>query len=289
MSDLAVNSESGGDASEARPADSIAGGRETAGSRLRAARLARGLSLEQIAETLRFSAHQIAALERDDHSRLPGGTLVRGMIRGYAKLLKISPEPVLAELDVRSEVGQTDVRPPSNIGMASAGTKAARISRAVLWVLLIGIGLFAVVAVYVNMNMDVGARGTSEAGGVTPMPVKIVDVPATPLPALEVAATVANPGEANATAVTAVTGDAVMPPAVLVVEFDELSWVEVTDASQSIVFRGEYPKGTRQVVDGKAPFQIWIGRASAVRVSYGARSIDLKPYTRENVARLSIE
>jgi len=55
------------------------------------------------------------------------------------------------------------------------------------------------------------------------------------------------------------------------------------------VFVGEYPAGTRQNVDGKAPFQLWVGRASGVRVFMGDRSVDLKPYTREDVARLSVE
>jgi hypothetical protein len=54
-------------------------------------------------------------------------------------------------------------------------------------------------------------------------------------------------------------------------------------------FVGEYPAGTRQNVEGKAPFQLWIGRASAVRVFMGERSIDLKPHTREEVARFSLE
>jgi hypothetical protein len=69
------------------------------------------------------------------------------------------------------------------------------------------------------------------------------------------------------------------------VEFDDRSWIEVRDATQKIVLVGEYAAGTRHSVDGKAPFQLWIGRASGVRVYMGERSIDLKPHTREEVAR----
>src|SRR5690606_27286027 len=36
------------------------------------------------------------ALEADDFGRLPGATFVRGMIRGYARLLDADPGPVLA-------------------------------------------------------------------------------------------------------------------------------------------------------------------------------------------------
>jgi cytoskeleton protein RodZ len=78
-------------------------------------------------------------------------------------------------------------------------------------------------------------------------------------------------------------------PGGLRVEFDDRSWVEIRDATQKIVFVGEYPAGTRQNVEGKAPFQVWIGRASAVRLFMGERSVDLKPHTREEVARFNLE
>jgi cytoskeleton protein RodZ len=42
-------------------------------------------------------------------------------------------------------------------------------------------------------------------------------------------------------------------------------------------------------VAGRAPFQIWIGKASGVRVFMGERSIDLKPHIREDVARFVLE
>jgi cytoskeleton protein RodZ len=79
------------------------------------------------------------------------------------------------------------------------------------------------------------------------------------------------------------------PFAGLRVEFDDHSWIEIRDATQKVVFVGEYPAGTRQNVEGKAPFQVWVGRASGVRMFMGERSIDLKPHTREEVARFTVE
>jgi len=52
---------------------------------------------------------------------------------------------------------------------------------------------------------------------------------------------------------------------------------------------GEYPAGTRQNVVGKPPFQVWIGKAAGVRVFMGERNIDLQPFTRAEVARLTVE
>jgi cytoskeleton protein RodZ len=90
--------------------------------------------------------------------------------------------------------------------------------------------------------------------------------------------------------VAGAAGATAAPPLTpLVAEFDDRSWIEVRDVAQKIVFVGEYPKGTRQVIEGQAPLQVWVGKASGVRLTYGERSIDLKPHTREEVARLTIE
>jgi hypothetical protein len=80
-----------------------------------------------------------------------------------------------------------------------------------------------------------------------------------------------------------------IPVAGLRIEFDDRSWIEIRDATQKVVLVGEYAAGTRHNVDGKAPFQLWIGRASGVRVYMGERAIDLKPHTREEVARFTLD
>ena len=88
----------------------------------------------------------------------------------------------------------------------------------------------------------------------------------------------------------AAASEPTMPPTTpLLLEFDERSWIEVRDAMQKVVYVGEFPKGTRQVIEAQAPLQLWIGRASNVRASYCDRIIDLRPHTREDVARLTIE
>src|SRR5471032_842319 len=57
-----------------------------------------GLSLEDVANQLKFSPRLIEALEAGEFDKLPGGTFARGMLRSYAKLLKLDPAPILAQL-----------------------------------------------------------------------------------------------------------------------------------------------------------------------------------------------
>jgi hypothetical protein len=75
----------------------------------------------------------------------------------------------------------------------------------------------------------------------------------------------------------------------LILLFDDKSWVEIRDASKSVLLVGEFTNGERQVAVGKPPFHLWVGRASAVRLFDGDREIDLKQHTSGEVARLIVE
>lgn len=79
------------------------------GSMLEARRMMRGLSIADVAQRLKYGVRQIEALEHDDYAALPGTTFVRGMIRGYAKLLELDSAPILNELDRRHIPAQVSV------------------------------------------------------------------------------------------------------------------------------------------------------------------------------------
>jgi cytoskeleton protein RodZ len=65
------------------------------GQLLRAARLERGLTIEDVARQLRLSVRQVIALEEDDYSKLSSITFLRGFVRNYAKLLQMDAAPLL--------------------------------------------------------------------------------------------------------------------------------------------------------------------------------------------------
>lgn len=267
----------------------------TPGAILRRAREERGHSIADVVHVIRFSARQIEALERDDYASLPGSTAVRGLVRNYAKLLKLDAAPLLAQLEPAVPVPEADVRPPANMGEAEQPTIVDRVPPAmiiagifVLLSLLAGYWYFTMPAlpgVEAWMQRLLGTDGDIAATAPVPVQVSAVVPGPAPAPAGD-SAMVAGNGAATA-AVAAVPGAA--PPGSLRVEFDDRSWIEIRDATQKIVYVGEYPAGTRQNVEGRAPFQVWIGKASGVRLYMGERSIDLKPHTREEIARLSLE
>lgn len=258
---------------------------ETPGTVLRRAREARGQSISDVVQVIRFSARQIEALERDDYASLPGSTAVRGLVRNYAKFLKLDAAPLLEQLDPAVPVPEADVRPPANMGEAEQPTIVDRVPlrlvAAGLVVLLSALGAYWYATLPGDGRLPSLLRGSGGSAAVgsgsaaAPSVVPIVQ----PAPAV-----------VTDTASAASSEAASVPPfAGLRVEFDDRSWIEIRDATQKVVFVGEYPAGTRQNVEGKAPFQVWVGRASGVRMFMGERSIDLKPHTREEVARFSLE
>ena len=256
------------------------------GSVLRRAREARGQSIADVVQVIRFSPRQIEALERDDYASLPGTTVARGLVRNYARVLKLDAAPLLAQLEPIVPVAEADVRPPGNMGEAEHFTVVERVSPGI-----IAAGLAALLLVLAGYWY---AR-TSSDGDSTQRPRGVAGSMAAAAPELPAAPVVVPPTVPAPTVVSgnqpADTGAAPSLPPLsgLRVEFDDRSWIEIRDATQKVVFVGEHPAGTRQNVEGKAPFQVWIGKASGVRLFMGERSIDLKPHTREEVARLSVE
>ncbi len=71
---------------------------QSAGGQLAAARQQKSLSVQQVADQLKLSPRQIAALEANQFDALPKAVIVRGFVRSYAKLLRIDAEPIVALL-----------------------------------------------------------------------------------------------------------------------------------------------------------------------------------------------
>ena len=67
------------------------------GSRLRAAREAKQLSVREVAKTTKIPADALDALEANDVARLPGGIFSRGFVRSYAAAVGLHPEQTLRD------------------------------------------------------------------------------------------------------------------------------------------------------------------------------------------------
>jgi len=73
------------------------------GSLLRSVREARGMGLQEMADTTRISAQYLEAIEEDQHEALPSQTFVRGYVREMARLLKLDDQQVVDGYMLRLE------------------------------------------------------------------------------------------------------------------------------------------------------------------------------------------
>lgn len=69
------------------------------GHTLRELRTQRGWSIVDVSARLKFAPRQLEALESEDWSKLPRGSSLRGLVRNYARLLEIDPEPLLTAVE----------------------------------------------------------------------------------------------------------------------------------------------------------------------------------------------
>jgi cytoskeleton protein RodZ len=85
----------------------------TVAEQLRAAREARQLSVQQVAEITKIRTDHIRALEEGNYDMFAAPVYIRGFVRTYASLLKLDVPQVMAALD--AELAQTEKfhEPPS--------------------------------------------------------------------------------------------------------------------------------------------------------------------------------
>lgn len=249
------------------------------GGTLRQAREQKGLTLGEVSGALKFSVRQIEALENDDFQQLQGKTFLRGFIRAYARLLKLPPDPLLEMLGEQSLPSPEQIVVPANMGETNPipfyRRHAKKLGFAAILLLLSG-GMIWFAGTQPAMKHQVSPPIVDIA------PKEAVPADGQPAPANDATATTQEPLPA-----------AISPPAesatTLSFEFSGRSWLEVKDASGQVLLTGEFSDGQKQVITGKPPYQLWIGRVSAVKVSYGGHDVDLQPHAREDVARFTLE
>lgn len=276
---------------------------ESPGAMLSRLRAARDLSLVDVAQRLKYGQRQIEALERDDFSKLPGMTFVRGMIRGYARLLGTDPEIILRELDRRNfpDPAVVDLR-VSRIPFPDGKKRTTRVYAAlsatlILIAILIG---YEVSPWQFEANTDVQNTMQMPAKLIEPTEGAIAIMPAS---AVSTASSSVNttaaphqvaPLDAAALAPTAIP----TPTAVsgnssgskkIALQFDRESWVEIKQANGKTLLSQLNPGGSRQVVEGIPPFIVTIGNAPNVHLTYNDQPVDLRPHFKVDVARLILE
>jgi cytoskeleton protein RodZ len=280
------------------------------GADLKRAREERGLALTDVAQQLKFSPRQLEALEEERFEALPGGTFARGMVRSYARLLKLDAEPLVGRLTGQLDtiqVGRLAERYREPVPFSDNARRSTFVYLGLsLGVLAIGGGVayewyrerspaksLAFVAP-AKAPAEAKAPVETKAPAETKAPVESKrpaaaskPKPATPEPAVAPA-----PAAAPAQAQPAPT-DANKPiargPNRLVLRFEQEAWAEVKDGAERMLISSLNAAGTERVVRGQPPYTVVIGNASHVQVIYNDKPVDLQPYVKLEVARFTLK
>ena len=298
-------------------AESARPNRPTAGAKLREAREAAGWSIGDVAAQLKLAPRQVAALEEDDWARLPGRTFIRGFARNYARFLALDPDTVLALLPPPEHAPALERpsfaaarRPMGEIPVERAAKpSAARWLLPLLLVVACAYGFYEYTrqkaigdryAPPAAASAPAAARnpaGTPAAPASTAatLPNPLADVaPAAPESAPErgnavpAAASDAAPAAAPAPSPPPASPAATATDATLILAFKGASWAEVRDANGRVILQMTGGAGMTQTVNGTPPFELALGNAPGVAVTFRGRALDLAPYTRGSVARVSL-
>jgi cytoskeleton protein RodZ len=249
-------------------------------------RLERKLSIADVAQRLKYGVRQIEALEAEEFDKLPGATFVRGMVRGYAKLLDTDPQPMLDELEQRYVPGEIelDLR-DKGIPFAHSGKRGTRVYLAFSALVLI-------IVAGILYEWRAGAFPWTRFASNTPPSQNQSKTPPVAPPAAPPAETEL-PATASSGATQTAAAQPQQPPSRsegrIRLEFDSESWVEIRERDGKTLMSQLNPAGSRRVVIGRPPLSVVIGNAAAVRLTYNDNRVDLKPYVQIEVARLTLD
>lgn len=295
------------------------------GETLIRAREGKNLTVEDIADFLKLRPRQIAALELGEFDKLPGMTYVRGIIRNYAKMVDLDPEPLLAMVSAAQE--PVDNLAPNCVqgaGFETSHPESSAFKSVASWrpnkILIIFAGILVLIALIVHFLPEEWMNGATDAVKAVPEQVgewfnklkftKEEPQPEEPAPEpQEEAATepAHSPVEFPKSAPTLMSsvipdeeqnslmGKVVPSPrptnqARLTFDFKEDAWIEVREKrSKKVIASGLNLAGTQQQLIGTLPIELKIGNASAVDLTFNGMQVGLGPYTQNGVARLLLQ
>ncbi len=287
-------------------------GMVTAGTLIRAERERRGLRLDVLAATLKVGVFKLQALEEDRFDELPDAAFTRALAMSVCRVMGVDAAPVLALLP-RADGS------PEALEHVTSGLQEpfdARASHG--WVghsvpawrspLVMAAGLAMVIALFVGLLwsswplLQHGARqptpavvSAPPAASSSPSASQVLAPSAAPSAAAVVglappgADPVPSAGEGRGTA----SGPTLRVDSGVshasAVRVTAPTWVELRDGAGRTLWARTLAAGESAPIEGALPLRLIVGNASAASVVFNGQPVDLRPWTRDNMASVEIK
>lgn len=217
------------------------------GQRLRRAREAAGLTVQQLAAETRIPQRHIETIERGAFASLPSRTYATGFSRTYAKAVGLDADEVVRQL--REELARSA---PARVATPryEPGDPARVPSRGLVWA--------SVLAIIVLAAGAIAFYRSYWAPGIGPAPISAPPVP---------------PPETGAAVVPGPVAQEAAGPVVFTALEDGV-WVKFYEAGGRQLMQKQMARGERYVVPDEAREpRVWTGRPDALQITVGGRPV----------------
>ncbi|MGW5662686.1 RodZ domain-containing protein [Streptomyces sp. NPDC003758] len=269
------NSPDGNYPEDARPFedgrdDASASDRPSIGRALRQARIAAGLTLDDVSNATRVRVAIVHAIEEDNFAPCGGDVYARGHIRTLARAVHLDPAPLLDQY--AAEHGARPAPTPAAPLFEAERIRPDR--RAPNWTAAM-VAAIVVVIGFVGFTLIKGTGGSDTVD--TPVakgPAATTKKPASPTPKSSKPA--AQKPEPSESAIAAAPRDKVT---VQVSATDGRSWISAKDHNGRTLFDGLLEKGDSQTFQDKEKIDLVLGDAGAIQLYVNGKKIqdDFRP------------
>lgn len=290
-----------------------------AGAMLRAARQQQGLHIAALAASIKVTPAKLEALESGRYHELPDTTFARALAKTVCRVLKIDPEPVLAQMPGAPDTGLARVDGGLNTPFRE---RPGRVDPSVwvpwrhpvLWavaLLLVAAAAFVLVPTVSVISptlrgLDAAPSPVMPPSGAAALP-PAADLAVQPetetVAAAEASGATAAASAAPAGQVVSVVSAAVATPSasapaeataapaagdLLTLRAVQPTWVQLVDGAGQTLMARLVPAGETVSLTAKPPLRLRIGNAGGTELQFRGQPVDLKPATRDNIANLTL-
>ena len=245
------------------------------GARLRKAREAAGLRVEDVSARLKMPVRVVEALENEDWGRLGAPVFVRGQLRSYSRLLGLATTTTL------EASGLAPIEPPKLVSHAHT----PRVQR------LMEAGTRRLVYIVFTVAIAVPVWFATKPHLNAPQPANVQPLDAPVASGAQAVGTTSDKPADNQPVVASLTPTMAPRPAAtpaIALHFQGDSWVQIVSPDGRTLEQGLLPAGTTRTYAAGDVARVVLGNAGAVSVEQAGRPLDLAPFRRANVARFTV-
>ncbi len=262
------------------------------GARLKHQRETLGLTIAQVSKKTLIRERIIRAIEDEDTGGI-APIYLRGYVRTYAKEVGLDPD--LLETEARAASGQDpELRSVFNIdpkrGFAERWLKSGGYLVATA---LIAALVWQVTQQAVQFSEGTRSTANTDPGSVESGPSSDEAASGAGRQSSHLAASIAsleklNPPPVDRTSAAREAWSAINAAPDVSIRVSADSWVEIVDSEGTVLEQDLLRGGNQRVYRGVPPFEIMLGRPSAVEIEFNGEAVDVEPHIRGDVARLTL-